>query len=201
MRAPTTVILTPADADDAGIAVGAARARAGNGVVLGACCARPAFAARRSRERATCAPLRWVLFAGETFPGRHLRRLREQLPVGAIQSRLRLDRGQRLHLLPPARRRTFPPVRCRSAVRARRRARWSPTLHMQPVADGEVGDLFVRGSTVMSGYWDGPGTQRAGARAPARRRRDRRRVLPHRGPGPACCRTATSRSSPGPIAR
>ena len=27
---------------------------------------------------------------------------------------------------------------------------------MQPVADGEMGDLLVRGSTVMSGYWDDP---------------------------------------------
>ena len=47
--------------------------------------------------------IRWVLFAGETFPGRTPA---EDPPAASrrpLQPRLRVDRGQRLHVLPPAR--------------------------------------------------------------------------------------------------
>jgi amino acid adenylation domain-containing protein len=99
--------------------------------------------------------LRWVLFAGETFPGGHLRRLREQLPharFSHVYGSTELNVCTYYHLpagdLPPG------------ALPIGRACSTSTTLvadaALQPVADGEMGDLLVRGSTVMSGYLDDP---------------------------------------------
>ncbi len=88
--------------DDARQSVGAPRAGADHGLVLGACRPRPAVAARRSRR------------AGPAFdPLGALRRRNISRQASAphppaasrrpLQPCLRFDRGQRVHLLPPAR--------------------------------------------------------------------------------------------------
>ena len=130
--------------------------------------------------------LRWVLFAGEAFPGRHLRRLREQL-AGARFSHVYGSTEVNVctcYHLPEADLPVGPlPIG---------RACWtSGTLvadaAMQPVPDGDVGDLFVRGSTLMAGYWGDDErnshvlVRRPGADAidgPYYRTGDRARVLP-----------------------
>jgi amino acid adenylation domain-containing protein len=97
--------------------------------------------------------LRWVLFAGETFPGRHLRRLREQLPgarFSHVYGSTEVNVCTFYHLpegdLAPG---PLPIGRSCSTSSA-----LVADASMQPVAQGEAGDLFVRGSTVMSGYWN-----------------------------------------------
>ena len=99
--------------------------------------------------------LRWVLFAGETFPGRHLRRLREQLPTARfshVYGSTEVNVCTCYHL---------PGAELPAGALPIGRACWTSSAlvldaSMRPVADGEVGDLFVRGSTVMAGYWDDP---------------------------------------------
>ena len=99
--------------------------------------------------------LRWVIFAGETFPVEHLRRLRAQLPharFSHVYGSTEVNVCTVYHL---------PEGPLPDGPLPIGRPCWtSDTLvgdpTMQPVADGECGDLFVRGSTVMSGYWDDP---------------------------------------------
>ena len=141
---------------------------------------------RGDLERRDLRRLRWVLFAGETFPGRHLRRLREQL-AGArfshVYGSTEVNVCTCYHL---------PDADLPAGPLPIGRPCWtSATLvadhAMQPVPEGDVGDLFVRGSTVMAGYWgdDERNTQvlvrRPGAEAIEGtyfRTGDRARVLP-----------------------
>ncbi len=99
--------------------------------------------------------LRWVLFAGERFPQKHLRRIMEQLPsarfshvYGSTETNVCTyyhlpTAGELGHSLPIGK-------ACSN----------SDTLvvdhDLQPVAGGDEGELLVRGSTVMSGYWGEP---------------------------------------------
>lgn len=110
---------------------------------------------RGDLERRDLQSLRWVLFAGETFPQRHLRRLREQL-AGArfshVYGSTEVNVCTCFHL---------PDADLPAGPLPIGRACWtSSTLvadeAMRPVPPGEVGDLFVRGSTVMAGYWADP---------------------------------------------
>jgi amino acid adenylation domain-containing protein len=96
--------------------------------------------------------LRTVLFAGEVFPSRHLRRLMELLPGAAFHN-------------------LFGPTEtnvCTAHRVARPPADGEPIPIGRPVADvdvyvaradgtlaaeGEVGELCVRGATLMRGYW------------------------------------------------
>ena len=109
--------------------------------------------------------LRWVLFAGETFPEKHLQRLMRQLPdarfshvYGSTEVNVctyyHLDRKQELSGRLPIGR------ACPN----------SATLvvddALRPVPDGGEGELLVRGSTLMSGYW---GEAEKSARALVRR--------------------------------
>jgi amino acid adenylation domain-containing protein len=97
--------------------------------------------------------LRWVLFAGETFPTRHLRRIRQQLPAARfshVYGSTEVNVCTYYHLPAGA----VPD----GALPIGRACGTTDTLvadaAMRPVPDGEIGDLFVRGSTVMSGYWN-----------------------------------------------
>jgi acyl-coenzyme A synthetase/AMP-(fatty) acid ligase len=99
--------------------------------------------------------LRWVLFAGETFPGKHLHRVLAQLP-GTRFSHVYGSTEVNVctyHHLPDA----GPPAGPLPIGRACANTR---TLivdeALQPVGAGEPGELLVRGSTVMSGYWGDP---------------------------------------------
>ena len=98
--------------------------------------------------------LRWVLFAGETFPDKHLRRLRELLPgarfshvYGSTEVNVctyfHLPKGDVPSPLPIGR-------ACSNAVAE------VVDDDLQPVSDGEEGELLIRGGAVMSGYWEDP---------------------------------------------
>ena len=50
-------------------------------------------------EERDLAALRWVLFAGEVFPTKHLRPLMERLPPPSLCQPLRTDRNECLRLL------------------------------------------------------------------------------------------------------
>ena len=104
--------------------------------------------------------LRWVLFAGETFPEKHLRGLRELLPgarFSHVYGSTETNVCTYYHL--PAADETPSPlpigVACPNAT----------TLvvddALEPVPDGEEGELLVRGTTVMSGYWGEPERNRS----------------------------------------
>ena len=103
--------------------------------------------------------LRWVLFAGETFPGKHLRRIREQLPgarFSHVYGSTEVNVCTYYHL--PEGGHVEGPLPIGRACST------SATLVVdgegRPVADGETGELLVRGSTVMSGYWGDPDRNR-----------------------------------------
>ena len=111
--------------------------------------------------------LRWVLFAGETFPGKHLRRLMGQLPrarFSHVYGSTEVNVCTYHHL--PAAGELGEPLPIGSACSN------SSTLvvddELRPVGGGEVGELLIRGSTVMRGYWDdAEANRRALLRLPA----------------------------------
>lgn len=100
--------------------------------------------------------LRWVLFAGETFPQKHLRAIRKQLPdarFSHVYGSTEVNVCTYFHLPDGAVPDPLPIGRpC------------SNTLadvvgdDLRPVPDGEEGELLIRGGTVMSGYWSDPET-------------------------------------------
>jgi amino acid adenylation domain-containing protein len=103
--------------------------------------------------------IRWVLFAGETFPQKHLRRIMRQLP-GARFSHVYGSTEVNVctyHHLPE-------PDALGHPLPIGRACSTSETLvvdnELRPVGEGEVGELLVRGSTVMSGYWQDPESNR-----------------------------------------
>ena len=110
---------------------------------------------RGALETRDLAALRWVLFAGETFPEKHLRRLMRQLPearfshvYGSTETNVCT-----YHHLPPV-------VEGGGPLPIGRACSNASTLvvddELRPVPDGEAGELLVRGATVMSGYWSEP---------------------------------------------
>jgi len=99
--------------------------------------------------------IRWVLFAGETFPGKHLRRIVQQLPgarFSHVYGSTEVNVCTYYHLPEPGALTGPLPIG--------RACSTASTLvvdgAMQPVAAGDAGELLVRGSTVMSGYWGEP---------------------------------------------
>ncbi|MGB5160072.1 MAG: amino acid adenylation domain-containing protein [Thermoanaerobaculia bacterium] len=107
---------------------------------------------RGDLEARDLSALRWVLFAGETFPEKHLRRLMAQLPEARfshVYGSTEVNVCAYFHL-PTGSDLDFPlPIGkpCSNSVLE------VAGSDLEPVASGEVGELLVRGSTVMSGYW------------------------------------------------
>jgi amino acid adenylation domain-containing protein len=96
--------------------------------------------------------MRWVLFAGETFPEKHLRRLMKQLPAARfshVYGSTETNVCTFYHLPPDE-----PPAEPLPIGRACANSNTEVVdADLEPVADGGAGELLVRGSTVMSGYW------------------------------------------------
>ncbi len=99
--------------------------------------------------------LRWVLFAGEPFPQKHLRRLARQIPAARLSHVYGSTEVNvcTFYHLPRAGESEDPlPI-----------GRACPTAELMvvdgdldEVADGEAGELLVHASTAMSGYLGGP---------------------------------------------
>ncbi len=99
--------------------------------------------------------IRWVLFAGETFPEKHLRRITGQLPgarFSHVYGSTEVNVCTYYHL-PEA-------GDLASPLPIGRACSTCETLvvddELRPVPDGDTGELLVRGSTLMSGYWGDP---------------------------------------------
>jgi amino acid adenylation domain-containing protein len=103
--------------------------------------------------------LRWVLFAGESFPEKHLRRLMEQLPgtrFSHVYGSTEVNVCTFFHL--PSLGEVATPLPIGRACSNAAALVVDDTL--EPVADGETGELLICGATVMSGYWGDPDRNR-----------------------------------------
>jgi acyl-coenzyme A synthetase/AMP-(fatty) acid ligase len=114
---------------------------------------------RGDLEKRDLSSVRWVLFAGETFPEKHLRRTMQQLPgarFSHVYGSTEVNVCTYYHL--PEASDLSDPLPIGKACSN------SSTLvvddELRPVPDGEMGELLVRGSTVMSGYWGEPARNR-----------------------------------------
>ena len=144
--------------------------------------------------------LRWVLFAGETFPARHLRRLREQLPTARfshVYGSTEVNVCTFYHLpdgpLPEGPAANRPPVLDGGHARRRRGdAAGGGRRDGRPVRARIDGDVGLLG---------GCRAEPASARATAGRRRRSMACTSGPATGRAGGRTATWRSSPGPTAK
>lgn len=110
---------------------------------------------RGNLEERNLQRLRWVLFAGEAFPEKHLAALMRAWPqarfshvYGSTEVNVctfyHLDHGTE----PPS---PLPIGQPCSNARVR-----VVGETLEPVAAGESGELLIQGSTVMSGYWNDP---------------------------------------------
>jgi amino acid adenylation domain-containing protein len=104
--------------------------------------------------------MRWVLFAGETFPAKHLHRVMRQIPSARfshVYGSTEVNVCTYYHL-PPVDQLVGPLPIGKACSNTR-------TLVVddqgRPVSGGEPGELIVGGSTVMSGYWEEPERNRA----------------------------------------
>lgn len=102
------------------------------------------------------ASLRAVLFAGEPFPVKHLRRLREALPAARMlnlygPTETNVCTFEEIFDVPEGRTDPMPIGRacCGDMV-------WAEREDGSEAAIGERGELVVEGPTVMAGYWGEP---------------------------------------------
>ena len=110
---------------------------------------------RGDLEARDLSSIRWVLFAGETFPEKHLLRIMKQLPdarFSHVYGSTETNVCAYFHL--PRSTDVAGPLPIGRACSNSSIQVVDDAL--QPVIDGEVGELLVRGTTVMSGYWDEP---------------------------------------------
>lgn len=97
--------------------------------------------------------IRWVLFAGETFPEKHLRRLMAQLPdarFSHVYGSTETNVCTSYHLPSSGEPGGQLPIGTACSNSSARVV----DQNLRVVPDGEIGELLIRGSTVMSGYWD-----------------------------------------------
>jgi amino acid adenylation domain-containing protein len=113
-------------------------------------------------ERGGAPSLREVFFAGEVFPIKHLRRAMETIP----QARFHNLFGPTETNVCTAYTMPGPPAEDATAIPIGTASCGDVAMLLdpegKPVPDGEMGELFIEGPTVMLGYWDG------GKRTPAK---------------------------------
>ena len=101
--------------------------------------------------------LRTILFAGEVFPTKHLRRLMALLPHVSFYNlygptETNVCTWYQVPALPPDQTEPIPIGKAIANVEV-----FAVSDDGQLARPGEVGELHVRGSTVMRGYWGNPG--------------------------------------------
>jgi len=100
--------------------------------------------------------LRLVLFAGEVFPVRHLRRLMTQIPRAAYFNLYGPTETNVCTVYPVA----SPPSEQSAPLPIGRACAGTEVFALneqgQPIAAGETGELLVCGPTLMEGYWGRP---------------------------------------------
>lgn len=104
--------------------------------------------------------LRWILFAGETFAEKHLRRLMAQIPSARfshVYGSTEVNVCTYYHL-PEDGDFVVPLPIGRACSNARVEV---VDDDLETLAPGDVGEFVVHGSTVMSGYWGDPERNRA----------------------------------------
>jgi amino acid adenylation domain-containing protein len=107
----------------------------------------------KSLEKYDLASLRYITNTGAALPVEHIRRLRALFPKVKIFSMFGLTECKRVCYLPPEE------IDCRPASVGKA----IPDCEVfildeegREVAAGEVGELVIRGSNVMRGYWNAP---------------------------------------------
>ena len=107
-------------------------------------------------ERHAYARLRLVLFAGEVFPIGHLRRLMERIPRAACFNLYGPTESNVCTVHPVA---SIPDADSGPLPIGRACANtevFALSEDGQPLAAGQTGELYVRGPTLMQGYWERP---------------------------------------------
>ena len=104
-------------------------------------------------DRHDLASLRVVLFAGEVFPTKHLRRLRALVPTARLANlygptETNVCTYHEVSGELPEDDKAIPIGRA-----CENQEVFALDTELRPVAQGEVGELWVRGPTVMKGYW------------------------------------------------
>jgi len=111
---------------------------------------------RGKMETRDLSHLRWVLFAGEVFPTKHLRQLMEMLPNVRFSNlygptETNVCTYYNLSGIPEDTDETIPIGKPCANVEDS-----IVDLDDHPVLPGEVGELLIRGGVVMKGYWGQP---------------------------------------------
>ena len=111
---------------------------------------------RGKMEARNFSALRWILFAGEPFPTKHLRSLMKQLPHVRFSNlygptETNVCTYYHVQQLPEDSDEPIPiGITCANAEDL------VVDAEDRPVPDGEIGELLIRGGTVMKGYWGRP---------------------------------------------
>lgn len=114
---------------------------------------------RGDLEARSLVSLRWILFAGEAFPEKHLRRLMQQIPSARfshVYGSTEVNVCTYYHL-PEDGDFVVPLPIGKACSNATVEVVDEDLRTLQP---GEVGEFLVRGTTVMEGYWGDPARNR-----------------------------------------
>ncbi len=101
--------------------------------------------------------LRWILFAGEPFPTKHLRNLINMLPqvrFSNLYGPTETNVCTFYHVVPPLSESSDEPIPI--GIVCANTEDLVVDSEGNTLPDGEIGELLIRGGTVMKGYWGRP---------------------------------------------
>ncbi|MGH2704386.1 MAG: amino acid adenylation domain-containing protein [Actinomycetota bacterium] len=150
------VVLVPADAAVFPVEVARFIRREGITVWYSVPSALSVLTVRGGLSEGDLPDLRTVLFAGEVFPTKYLRRLMKLLPLvrfGNLYGPTETNVCT-WYDVPPLPEDADDPIPIGRAIEGDEV--FAVTEDGRVAADGETGELFVRGATVMAGYWEDP---------------------------------------------